>query len=105
MNIFRQDSKMVKRNFTDRLDKKFFYPPKFLMTFFNHRAFFQNLLLCVFSISLLCFWFFIFQNILLLIIGGKGVPHLNYWGSVCPGCPQSLRLCMPTDSHYSPDRL
>src|SRR6218665_2654633 len=70
---------MVKKNLLTDFTKKFkIYPFVFLF-------------LC------LCFGFFIFKKILLVIIGGAKMgfpPILIFWGTGCPGCPQSLRLCL-----------
>src|SRR6218665_4161128 len=102
------------------MHQKFFYPQKFLMTFFLVIGyFFQNLLPSLkiyslffltsllflsiflsFSLFLLSFMFFLNQTKIKnspLTIGGQkwGLPtHLNYWEGACPGCPQSLHLCL-----------
>jgi len=78
--------------FSDILN--FFYPQKFLTTFFSHRPtfskflpFFQNLLPYYFYFFV-SFFFYVYKIPLWLLGWGKkgGLPHHNYWGHV-PGLP------------------
>src|SRR6218665_1134102 len=94
MNIFRQDSKMVK-SFTDRFDNKFLYPRKILMTFFSHRTLFKIysfvfLFLCLF----LFFIFFKKRSPLDCLRGQKrSCAPILIIGSACSGSLQNLRPC------------